>query len=101
MTGNERWLPVVGFEGIYSVSDMGRIRSEHRVVEKSNGMVQTVRERILKASPSGPQRNYLFVVLWRNKKPHPKKVHRMVFRGFCRPLSLGYGGLSWARGSVG
>jgi hypothetical protein len=24
---NERWLPVPGYEGLYEVSDMGRVRS--------------------------------------------------------------------------
>jgi hypothetical protein len=29
----ERWLPVVGFEGLYEVSDHGRVRSVDRVVK--------------------------------------------------------------------
>lgn len=30
----ERWLPVVGFEGLYEVSDHGRVRSLDRIVSK-------------------------------------------------------------------
>jgi hypothetical protein len=32
----ERWLPVVGWEGLYEVSDHGRVRSLDRTVEMSN-----------------------------------------------------------------
>jgi len=28
---NETWLPVVGWEGFYEVSDLGRVRSVPRV----------------------------------------------------------------------
>lgn len=27
MSGGEKWLPVVGYEGLYEVSDNGRVRS--------------------------------------------------------------------------
>jgi hypothetical protein len=29
MTVVERWLPVVGLEGLYEVSDLGRVQSVH------------------------------------------------------------------------
>lgn len=29
----EAWLPVVGYEGIYEVSDLGRVRSQRRVLK--------------------------------------------------------------------
>ena len=28
----ERWLPVVGYEGLYMVSDLGNVRSLHKAV---------------------------------------------------------------------
>jgi hypothetical protein len=33
----EQWLPVVGFEGSYEVSDLGRIRSVDRVIDAAHG----------------------------------------------------------------
>lgn len=44
----EQWLPVVGFEGAYEVSDLGRVRSLARVVIRSNGIRQSVSQRVLK-----------------------------------------------------
>ena len=32
----ERWLPIAGFEGLYEVSDFGRVRSLDRIVESKN-----------------------------------------------------------------
>ena len=35
---SEVWRPVVGYEGLYSVSDEGRVRSESHVIVMSNGV---------------------------------------------------------------
>lgn len=34
--GAERWMPVAGFEGLYEVSDWGRVRSLDRVIALKN-----------------------------------------------------------------
>jgi len=31
-SASERWLPVVGYEDIYEVSDHGRVRSVDRII---------------------------------------------------------------------
>jgi hypothetical protein len=49
--GEERWRPVVGFEDSYAVSDRGRVKSLQRVIERRNGRPQSVRERVLRATP--------------------------------------------------
>jgi hypothetical protein len=33
----EMWLPVVGFEGIYEVSDTGKVRSLDRMIQRTRG----------------------------------------------------------------
>ncbi len=44
----ERWLPVVGYEGHYEVSDLGRVRSVERHVPSNRGhFLFRVRERII------------------------------------------------------
>lgn len=45
---NEIWEDVKGYEGLYQVSDMGRVKSLERTVTRKNGRKQTIRERILK-----------------------------------------------------
>lgn len=62
----ERWLPVVGFEGLYCVSDLGRIRSERRF--RVSGRILT---------PSAAGKGYRKVTLCRR---HEKYIHRYVHK---------------------
>ncbi len=41
------WKPISGYEGLYSVSDRGRVRSEERRVQSGVG-TRRVRERIVR-----------------------------------------------------
>jgi hypothetical protein len=52
---NEVWKFVGTENEDYSVSNLGRIRSNHRVIRKNNGVSQPIRERILKThiNPNG------------------------------------------------
>jgi hypothetical protein len=62
---DERWLPVNGYEGLYEVSDRGRIR---RVVWPLNPYCDT--------------KGYEIVALYRDGNPRTLKVHRIVARAF-------------------
>ena len=75
----EQWLPVPGYEGLYDVSDQGRVRSLDRVVTERGGRTQRLRGRVLKPAPDPD--GYLHVVLC-NGRPHTYKVHRLVARAF-------------------
>lgn len=44
----EIWKPVVGFEGSYEVSNLGRVRSLDRIVRLRNGRTRFARGRMLK-----------------------------------------------------
>lgn len=44
----EVWLPIPGFEGWYSISSLGRVRSEQRSFRKRNGQRHSVRQRVMK-----------------------------------------------------
>ena len=35
---NEKWLPVVGYEGCYEVSSLGNVRSVDRLIEYADGL---------------------------------------------------------------
>lgn len=46
-TQPERWRPVAGYEGLYEVSDQGRVRGVERELISANGQVRRWRGRIL------------------------------------------------------
>lgn len=74
----ERWLPIPGYEGLYEVSDLGRVRSARR--KGCKGIVMRPRK------ASG---NHLFVGLCRDGKYQNVLVHRLVltvFVGPCPPM---------------
>jgi NUMOD4 motif len=51
---SESWLPVVGWEGLYEVSDLGRVRSLDRLVFHSPGSarLRSLRGKVLQLRPS-------------------------------------------------
>lgn len=77
----EKWRPVAGWEGVYSVSSCGRVRSEARTVQRA-GSPYAVPSRIMKLSPH--KRDYRAVALCRQGCRENALVHRLVARAFCR-----------------
>lgn len=71
----EEWKPVVGLEGHYEVSNLGRVRSARTKRGKVTGR---------------NDRGYTIVRLWRDGKPKAYSVHRMVARAFLGPCPDGH-----------
>lgn len=65
----EEWRDVVGYEGIYQVSNLGSVRS-----------LLFNKTKILKQGCA--TNGYLFVNLWKNKKARPHRIHRLVAEAF-------------------
>lgn len=84
----ERWLPVVGYEGHYSVSDRGRVRSEERFTVTKRGVQRFIRERILRPAPGA--RGHLGVVLYLSESKGLKYVHHLVMEAFVGPRPEGF-----------
>lgn len=78
----ETWKPVLGYEGLYEVSDHGRVRGITR--RDAQGRVWPAR--IL--SP-GDRSRYAVVGLWRDGKQQMAKVHRLVLEAFVGPCPEG------------
>jgi hypothetical protein len=72
----ETWRDVVGYEGLYSISPRGRVRSEERIVQRRNGTTQRVRERMLKVCRTAD--DYRVVTLYRNGFKKVFYVHTLV-----------------------
>ena len=85
---NEEWRYVPGYEGTYSVSNYGRVRSEARTITRSNGTTQRVEEKLL-ATPPGGTGGYLTVTLWRNNKGQTAPVHTLIAAAFLGPRPEG------------
>lgn len=83
----ERWAPISGWEGLYSASDRGRIRSETRHVVSRWGGLKIVRSRILASGRSGS--GYLHVTLAREGAAYRVSVHRLVLEAFVGPCPPG------------
>lgn len=83
----ENWRPVVGYEGIYSVSDQGRVRGEARVVAhilKGKRLRQRIlNPRINKAT------GYPAVNLARENSRRTFTVHSLVAAAFIGPRPEG------------
>lgn len=77
---SEIWKPIPGYEGYYSVSSAGRVRSESRVITRVDGIKHPVRERILKTTPDTS--GYPLVVLQREGVQRTKTVHSLVALAF-------------------
>lgn len=77
----EEWKPVVGFEGLYEISDWGNVRSVDRIVESKNKYgVCKWHFKGKKLSIAKDKYGYSVVALG---KYHPnKKVHRLVAEAF-------------------
>lgn len=85
---SETWRDIPGYEGYYQASDLGGIKSLRRVIMRSNGSPQTIRERILK--PAFDTFGYLHVVLNApDKSIKTFRVHRLVMWAFNGPTPDG------------
>jgi hypothetical protein len=91
MYDQEIWKEIPGWEGLYSVSDKGKVRSEKRTIDaiRRDGwekQVYTIPERILK--PSIQPTGHLRVSLSKNSKIKYRMIHSLVLLAFIgiRPL---------------
>lgn len=83
----EEWRPVVGWEGLYEVSNIGRVRSLGRTVRMKDkrGCWHTRPYPGKLLSTAGLVAGYPHVQLHRNGKPSPRLVHQLVARAFLGP----------------
>ena len=72
----EIWKPIMGYEGLYEVSSLGRVRSLDRI-DSNNHPLKGV---ILK--PYISNSGYLLVGLYKQQKRNRKLLHRLVAEAF-------------------
>lgn len=87
MNGIETWKPIPGYEGLYEVSDLGRVRSLDRVDRRGRFWLG----RTLK--PQLGTSGYLAVALSRHSCLKTRAIHRLVLEAFIGPCPKGLIGL--------
>lgn len=75
---NEVWKPIMGYVGLYEVSNFGRVRSVDRWTKHTYGM-QLKKGKILKLHKTG---DYLQVALHKNNVSKTYYIHRLVADAF-------------------
>jgi len=75
----EVWKDVVGYEGLYEVSNLGHVRSLDRYVAHHTAGMALRRGKIMKGSFDG---NYLNVSLTKDRKTKSVRIHRLVAMAF-------------------
>jgi hypothetical protein len=76
----EEWKDIKGYEGLYQVSNLGRVKSLERTVTRKNGRKLPVKELILK--PETIHNGYLRVALEDSGKRKRFLIHRLVCEAF-------------------
>lgn len=76
----EVWKDVSGFEGIYEVSNFGRVKSCERVIMRSNGRPMNFPEKVM--TPSVNHKGYEIIDMQNHGKRSGGFVHRLVAKAF-------------------
>ena len=77
---DEIWKDIVGYEGLYQVSNMGRVRSKERIFESKGTGRYKRNAQIL--SLGKHSKGYLTVTLFKNGKYKRFLIHRLVAKSF-------------------
>lgn len=77
----EIWKPIIRVNGLYSVSNFGRVRNNERTARGTSGLPRPVHERILK---QGITRGYSHVGLSIYGKVKTYRVANLVATEFCK-----------------
>lgn len=77
----EIWKDIEGYEGLYQVSNLGRVKSLDKQKEMPNGAIYTRKGKILRQYVDSTKK-YWIVNLYKNHKQTTKYVHRLVALAF-------------------
>ena len=81
---SEKWLPIKGYEGIYEISDLGRVRSLPRYFTQGHyaggKAIHFTEGRMMK--PNAYPNGYMYVTLTKKGKQKKRNIHRLVAEHF-------------------
>jgi hypothetical protein len=89
----EIWKPVLGYDGLYEVSSLGRVKSLDRITIYANGIRKNWKGRIMKTQIN-QKRGYSYrtpvIMLCKNSKIRCVRVSNLVCEAFHGPRPAGY-----------
>lgn len=91
----EEWRPVVGYEGLYDVSNLGRVRSLDRLCKSDKRSDQWLRGKILKPKINQHRQNRCTVALWKEGKVSYPYISRLVLSAFIGLPPIGHDAAHW------
>jgi hypothetical protein len=86
-TSTMGWRPVVGFEGLYKVSDTGLVNGLERIIPHARNVQRTIPQRRLKTDTT--KGGHLRVTLHRDNTKRRRFVHHLVLEAFVGPCPPG------------
>lgn len=95
MNDEECWLPVVGYEGCYEVSNYSRVKSLTRILYRQDGNSQRFRERILRPGVDKQGRWYVTLYQLGAGAATTHRVHVLALTAFVGPRPSGAEGCHW------
>ena len=79
--GKEIWKDVIGYEGLYQVSNLGRVKSLDKICGNRKGVIKS---KLLNFQDNG--KGYKNVNLYNNKKNKCVYIHRLVAGAFLAKI---------------
>ena len=76
----EKFKPVKGYTGIYEISNLGRVKSLSRVIERNDGNTRVTEDRII--LPFTTKAGYSQIVLCKDGVKKKHYIHRLVALAF-------------------
>ena len=75
-----KWMPVVGYEDCYEISDTGVLRSLTRKIKCRAGGTRVIEGKVINVRPN--KHGYVFVGLSKNRRYRNQSIHRIVMMAF-------------------
>lgn len=83
----EVWVDVIDFEGLYKVSNLGRVKTLAKNILRANGsLMRATNEKVLRQIHQ--QTGYYNVSLYKERKQYVKSVHKIVYESFKGKTNL-------------